>query len=178
MMHINVGDLAIIGPDNGFSPGQRQAIIWTNAGILLIEPLPTNLSKISIKIHTFSFKEIHLKMSSAKWRPYLLCLNVLKALSYELIKPLWHGPRWPFCLPDIMVNTDVYLAWSETRGHSSAKLVRGHRSPDSKVHGANMGPFWGRQDPGGPHVGPMNFDIWEIVSSQLNHEDLSTHNIQ
>ena len=32
--------------------------------------------------------------------------------------------------------------------------------PDSKVHGANMGPNWGRQDPGGPHVGPMNFAIW------------------
>ena len=33
--------------------------------------------------------------------------------------------------------------------------------PDNKVHGANMGPIWGRQDPGGPHVGPMNFAIWE-----------------
>ena len=32
--------------------------------------------------------------------------------------------------------------------------------PDSRVHGANMGPIWDRQDPGGPHVGPMNFDIW------------------
>ena len=32
--------------------------------------------------------------------------------------------------------------------------------PDSKVHGENMGPIWGRQDPGGPHVGPMNFAIW------------------
>ena len=32
-------------------------------------------------------------------------------------------------------------------------------TPDSKVHGANMGPIWGRQDPGGPHVGPMNFAI-------------------
>ena len=32
--------------------------------------------------------------------------------------------------------------------------------PDSKVHGANMGPTWGRQDPGGTHVGPMNFAIW------------------
>ena len=31
--------------------------------------------------------------------------------------------------------------------------------PDSKVHEANMGPIWGRQDPGGPHVGPMNFAI-------------------
>ena len=33
--------------------------------------------------------------------------------------------------------------------------------PDSKVHGANMGPIWGQQDPGGPHVGPMNFAIWD-----------------
>ena len=32
--------------------------------------------------------------------------------------------------------------------------------PDSKVHGAYMGPIWGRQDPGGPHVGSMNFAIW------------------
>ena len=32
-----------------------------------------------------------------------------------------------------------------------------HSIPDSKVHGANMGPIWGRQDLGGPHVGPMNF---------------------
>ena len=35
--------------------------------------------------------------------------------------------------------------------------------PDSKVHGANMGPIWGRQDPGGPHVGPMNFAIWDVA---------------
>ena len=32
--------------------------------------------------------------------------------------------------------------------------------PDSKLHGANMGLIWGRQDPGGPHVGPMNLVIW------------------
>ena len=32
--------------------------------------------------------------------------------------------------------------------------------PDSKVHWANIGPIWGRQNPGGPHVGPMNFVIW------------------
>ena len=36
-------------------------------------------------------------------------------------------------------------------------------APDGNVHGANMGPIWGRQDPGGPHVGPMNFAIWGIV---------------
>ena len=33
--------------------------------------------------------------------------------------------------------------------------------PDSKIHGANMGPIFGRQDPGGPNVGPMNFANWD-----------------
>ena len=35
--------------------------------------------------------------------------------------------------------------------------------PDSKAHGANMGPIWGQQDPGGPHVGPMNLAIWVLI---------------
>ena len=38
-------------------------------------------------------------------------------------------------------------------------------TPDSKLYGANMGPNWGWQDPGGPHFGPMNFPIWDM---QLN----------
>ena len=36
-------------------------------------------------------------------------------------------------------------------------------APDSKVHGADMGPTWLRQDPGGPHVDPMNLAIWGII---------------
>ena len=44
---------------------------------------------------------------------------------------------------------------------SGLLVTAGLASPDSKVHGANMGPIWGRQDPGGPHVGPMNFVIWD-----------------
>ena len=76
--HICVVKLTIIGSDNGLSPGRRQAIIWTNAGILLIGPLGTNFIEILIGIQTFSFKKIHLKMSSAKWCPFCLGLNVLK----------------------------------------------------------------------------------------------------
>ena len=48
---------------------RRQAIIWTNAGILLIGPLGTNVNEIIIEIQTFSFKKMHFKMTSAKWRP-------------------------------------------------------------------------------------------------------------
>ena len=42
-----------------------------------------------------------------------------------------------------------------------AKTQKNCNNPDSKVHGANVGPIWGRQDPDGSHVGPMNFAIWE-----------------
>ena len=52
-----VGNLTIIGSDNGLLPGRHQAIIWTNAGILLNGPLGTNFSEILIEIHTFSLKK-------------------------------------------------------------------------------------------------------------------------
>ena len=75
--HTCVGKLTIIGSDNGLSPGRRQAIIWTSAGILLIGPLGTNFNEILIGIQTVSFKKIHLKMLSGKRRPFCLGLNVL-----------------------------------------------------------------------------------------------------
>ena len=77
VMHICVGNLIIIGLDNGLSPGRHQAIIWTKAGILLIGPSGTNFSEILIEILTFSFKKMRLKMLSAKWWPFCLGLNVL-----------------------------------------------------------------------------------------------------
>ena len=64
--HVCVSKPGIIGSDNGLSPGRRQAIIWTNAGILLIQTLGTNFSEILGEIHSFSFSKMHLKMSSAK----------------------------------------------------------------------------------------------------------------
>ena len=55
VMRICVSKVIIIGSDDGLSPGWHQAIIWTNAGILLIEPLGINFSEILIEINTFSF---------------------------------------------------------------------------------------------------------------------------
>ena len=78
MTHICVGKLITIGSDNGLSSGRRQAIIWTNAGLLSIGPLRTYFSENLIKILQFSLKKMHVKMSSAKWRPSCLGLNVLK----------------------------------------------------------------------------------------------------
>ena len=76
--HICVSKLTIIGSDNGLSPDRRQAITWTNAKLLLIGPLGTNFGEILIKILTFLFKKMRLKVSSAKGRPFCLGLNVLK----------------------------------------------------------------------------------------------------
>ena len=83
--HICVSKQTIIGSDNGLSPGRRKAIIWTNAGILLIGPLGTNFSENLIKFLTFLFTKMRLKVSSAKWRPFCLGLNVLKCH--------YHSPR-------------------------------------------------------------------------------------
>ena len=77
--HICVSKLTIIGSDNGLLPGRRQAIIWTNDGILLTRTFRTHFSEIVSKIHTFSFRKIHLKMSSGKRCPFCLGLNVLMA---------------------------------------------------------------------------------------------------
>ena len=90
--HICVNKLTIIGSDNGLSPGRRQAIIWTNVGILLIGPLGTNFSEILIEIKTFSFKKMHLKMSSGKWQPSCLGLNVLRGSDW-----FWRG-RGSHCM--------------------------------------------------------------------------------
>ena len=63
--HICVSKLTII------------VIIWTNAGTLLIRTLGTNFSEILSEIHAFSLKKMHFNISSEKWRPLCLGLNVL-----------------------------------------------------------------------------------------------------
>ena len=87
--YICVGKLIIICSDNGLSPGRHQAIIWTNFGTRLMGPSGTNFSEILIKIHTFSFTQMHLKMSSAKWRLFCLGLN---ELSWDLVQVIVYPP--------------------------------------------------------------------------------------
>ena len=85
--HICVSKLTVIGSDNGLSPGRRQVIIGTNAGIVLIGPLGRNFNEILIEIHTFSFNKTQSKMSSAKRPPFCLGLNVLS------IQRLWNDKK-------------------------------------------------------------------------------------
>ena len=60
----------------------------------------------------------------------------------------------------------LYRAVLKSQIPKGCSYSTGHAYPDSKVHGAKMGPIWGRQDPGGPHVVPMNFAIW-VSSLQM-----------
>ena len=79
MWHIkNIGKLNMIGSDNGILPSRCQVVIWTNAGI---RTLGTNFSEIFRKIDTFSFKKMHLKMSSGKCLPFCFGLNLIQISS-------------------------------------------------------------------------------------------------
>ena len=102
--HFCISKLTSIGSDNGLSPGRRQAIIWTNAGILVIGPLGTNLSEILIKIHTFWFKKMHLKMLSRKRQPFCLSLNVLNA-SLPCGVWAWHVLNKFFHVSDMLTKS-------------------------------------------------------------------------
>ena len=106
--HIYVSILAIIGSNNGLSPGRRQAIIWINAGKLLIGPLGTKFSEISIEIHTFSFRKMHLKMLSAKYPDIFVWLQYVNpgidlCTHRQSCKPIWETQDlWiPPAVPEI-----------------------------------------------------------------------------
>ena len=84
------------------------------------------------------------------------------------------------CHYDIMSALYDSTSWSETDAMALCALmpishIETTGSLDSKVHGANMGPIWGWQDPGGPHVGPMNFAIWESKWTVKSMEKVKGH---
>ena len=93
--------VANIGSGNGLSPGRRQAIIWTNVGILLSGPLATNFSEILIEIYIFSLKKMYMEMSSGNRRPFCLALNVLiwTCCSVSVPTSLWSTlhQSFPLC---------------------------------------------------------------------------------
>ena len=119
-IYIYVSKLGHHCSDNGLSPGRRQAIIWNNAGILLIGTLGATFNDFFIAILTFSFKKIHLKVSSGKWRPSCLDLNGLTVAQWSLLGLLswyplilvtslqliwkWGTRRWNLRVPDFQMS--------------------------------------------------------------------------
>ena len=173
--HICVGNLTIIGPDNALSPGRRQAIIWSNTGILLIGPWGTNFSEILIGIQTFSFKKMHLKMSSAKWRPFCLGLNVLKVMckrhgstknynitpnkgKYNKTVCLLYGIYCMHCINGLVQHCSIFNAlameiqqfWTKPSGTPfiSSSMLPWYQRHDMETLSKFTGPFW-RESIGG-----------------------------
>ena len=77
------------------------------------------------------------------WKHPQITLTMTMSVTY------WLANNW-----DLVLRHNT--SWTEQE-LDRTKLES--ESPDSKVHGANMGPIWGQQDPGEPHVGPLNLAI-------------------
>ena len=179
--HICVGNLTIIGSDDGLSPGRRQAIIWTNAGISLIGPIGTNFSEILAEIITFSFKKMYLKVSSAKWRPLCLGLNVsIKSHNYWYLKPQRAFCCWP--LHTSCYSNQKYIFAIFTH-HCSLSIVwhgpEFHWYPRQQSswgqHGAHLGPVGPSWAPCWPHE-PCSQGCQTIQHCQV-HWILMAHTI-
>ena len=96
--------------------------------------------------------EVHSPKTNSGTDDSNLKLLLVSPFKYN-IHPL--QPRMTF---SVIVENNMILMLSHLMMYHMTYPI-----PDNKVHGANMGPIWGRQDPGGPHVRPMNFDIWDIL---------------
>ena len=153
MTHICVGKTTIIGSDNGFSPGRRKAIIWTNAGILSIGPLGTNFSEILIEIYIFSFKKIHLKGKMAAilsrpqcvnwgnfvtfvlWAPVILydTENQNVNISYSLWFVTYLGVliQWQPCPYYVIYTACDYIVWNDQLKYRSRHIV--NKSDNSRL---------------------------------------------
>ena len=129
--HISISKLTTISSDNGLSPGRRQAIIWTNAGILLTGTLRKNFSEILIEIHISSFKKTHLKMLSAKFRPSCLGLNVLRYdmsgihvhlnetsnwIEPTMVQHIWIHRGIPPTMPGALFESGLFLPYTYSQG--------------------------------------------------------------
>ena len=66
--------------------------------------------------------------------------------------------------PLLMHWSYIFLALTQQYVVKTHSYNSGLCTPDSKVHGANMGPTWVLSAPDGPHVGPMNLAIRDIIS--------------
>ena len=137
MTHICVGKLITIGSDNVLSPGRRQAVIWTNAAILLIGPLGTNFGEILIALEAFSFNKMHLKISSAKWRSFCLGFKVLivskilttdsKVRSPVTTVLFYFQSCLKFCLSHCLDAWNLMVYWTTLLKHLHLCYLRSQR---------------------------------------------------
>ena len=106
--HICVSKLTIIGSDNGLSPGRRQAIIWTNAGILLIGPIGTNFSEILI-IQENAFESVVCETAAILSRPQ--CVKMHRSIMVGNEEGSYVHPTQDSPIPTF--SSDFFHAFSD-----------------------------------------------------------------
>ena len=123
VMHILISKLTIISLDNGLSPGRRQAIIWTNVGILLIGPFQWNLNQnLYIFIQENAFENVIRKLRAILYQ--LQCVNKSIQLLHIDVPPLkWidklhMGTHWHISQTSIDLAINI---------NQTTKLVSGIR---------------------------------------------------
>ena len=139
-----------IGSDNGLAPN--------SAGLLSFKPLGTNVSKILMKIWNFSFTKVHLKILSAKWRPFCsggdeLIFKPSFCLVASQSKPMFKKYFWLNC-----VLTGNGLKWN------GALDVRTHRGNFIIFQGNQMA-----AQPTPTILRAQRCDLKWIWNNQCNH---------
>ena len=90
MTHICISKLTITDSDYALSLGRRQAIIWTNARILLNRHLGTNLSEILIEICIFFNSRKCVRMSAVAYE--ITSISIVQVQIKQNIKAPRHWP--------------------------------------------------------------------------------------
>ena len=106
-----------------------------------------------------------------RWYPTKMALPAM--LTQDTLDTKTSPMRYYWCL--LSSFTFVGTNWDNTSKYILFITPLQQGIPDCKVHGAYMGPIWDRQDPDGPHVGPMNFAIWDAISSRSQACALALH---
>ena len=122
-----------------FSPVIRYYLIDTRTHVIVIAPLQSRFTSVSSYVLGWYLCVIVIAMIV----PYHECLTVFP---YHL---LFYGKG--------LIRYLQLIHDGDTRLTRESNIT-----PDSKVHVANMGPTWVLSVPGGPHVGHMNFAIWNV----------------
>ena len=183
MTHICVGYLTVIGSDNGLSHGRRQAMIWTNAGILFIGPLGTNSREMFIEILAFSIQEnvlesVVCEMASILSRPQ--CVNRFGSVPVNKSGEFWNS--W-YSHNKIKHNKAVYLyqdksctlQWRHNGGDSVSnhqpydcllrRLFRRRSKQTSKLRVTGLC--------AGNSPGPVNFPHkWPVTRKMFPFDDI------
>ena len=152
-------------------PIWHRAIIWTDAGILLIGPLGTNFNEVLIKIQNFSFMKKHLKMLSVKWRPFcsgedelrpnpvspgkVACFNWTAEFEAVMMM-LWHGNTFHITVPLWGESSDDWW-FNVKKGQWCRAMKFSLLSAWTSHHEKTLFTWWGIHPNNKlrwPHVGP------------------------